>query len=86
MNDIEKNHLERFLAEKDQVDVVKKVILEMVDFNKLVAEKGYMEGVSLYELVRGYQLGREIIEQGFKELQKYKKVDQNKKSNVNNAV
>ena len=76
MNEIEKNHIERFVENPEFVDAVKKAVLEQIltPMEILLKDKTNYPSEELGNEIKTYIKARNMVEQCFSNIYKYKKV------------
>lgn len=82
INDIEKNKLEQLNEDRILLEAIKKVMLDIPNPTGLSTE---LSDELLGQNLRAFLTAIGLIKRGFKELEKFKKVEQQQQNNINPA-
>jgi len=85
---IDQNRIEKFLDDDEQVKAVENALLSFVwfspeEFNKI--NDTALKNAEIGEITRSYAIATRLIRQGFKELEKFKKVKADNSPDINPA-
>lgn len=78
--------LAEFLEDEVMFNAVKNILLAQFDLNALFQNKSDIPSSEIFELGRAYTEGRNILEKGFKEIEKNKRHEPRDGSDINPAV
>ncbi len=79
----EKDRVSKFLDDELLVEIIKKVLFEQFDLNKPI--EGECDNETLGQITRARLEGKKLLEEGFRELKNFRKVEEIKKE-INPAI
>ena len=79
LTDIEKSYIERLLETTEMYEAVKKALWkEIINYKDVIEnvadQRVQRSNIELGEMIRAYGMGRDMVEDAFKGMEKYKKV------------